>query len=363
VTLASVLREKRLAVFLGPGGVGKTTVSAACALQAARQRRTLALTIDPAQRMADAMGIALGAKETRVAPGLDVAMLDTKQALDELVAKYAPSPERLQDILHSSFYQTLSDAFAGSEEFASAGKLYEYLQAQRYDLILVDTPPSKHALDFLEVPERLVRVFDSGAVQWLVKPSRVLRIAGGRFAEVLGRWTSQRHLEEMAEFFLQFDAMFLDMEQRVRAMRTILTDPAQTGIVLLATPEPASLRAALRFHAELTERLRLPVDALVVNRVLPDPPRDSGVPSRELVALYRGALEHVAGADPGLAEEVAAGMVEDMEHYRAAAEVQQRCLADLAKQVDCEVVQVPMLPEAVQSLEGLERIRAAIFGA
>lgn len=362
MSLHAMLRDKRLAVFLGAGGVGKTTISAACALQAARERETLALTIDPARRLADAMGVHLGAKEVRVHGQLSAAMLDTKQALDELVTKYAPDPAVLGRIMGSPFYDELSAAFAGSEEFVASGKLNEYLQAKRYDLIVVDTPPSKHALDFLEVPERLTKVFDSGAVQFLFKPSRLLRLAGGRATAMLARWTSQQYLEDVAEFFLQFDQMFLDMEGRVRGMRTILTDPSQTGIAIVAAPEPASLLMARAFHRELTERLRMPVDAVVVNRVLPDPPRDPGIPAAELERLLGEALARHPALPARLAPELAHGLVLAGEAYRAMAQVQQQALTHLATDLDCEVLQVPALPEAVSSLEGLERLRAAMFG-
>lgn len=362
MTLATMLREKRLAVFLGPGGVGKTTISAACALQAARQRETLVLTIDPAKRLADAMGVRLGARDVRVQGKLSAAMLDTKHALDELITKYAPDPEALRHIVASPFYEQLSDAFAGSEEYVASGKLYEYLQARSYELLVVDTPPSKHALDFLEVPERLVRVFDTGAVQFLFKPSRLLRVAGGRVTAMLARWTSQQYLEDVIEFTLQFDRMFLDMEGRVRGMRNILTDPSQTGIAIVAAPEPASLLMARTFHRELTERLRLPVDAIIVNRVLPDPPRDPGMSPDELRALFAAALAKHPDVPPALAPEVAMALVRGAEQYRAAAALQQRAIAGLASDVGCEVLQVPALPESVSSLEGLERLRGAMFG-
>jgi anion-transporting ArsA/GET3 family ATPase len=362
VTLAGMLQEKRLAVFLGPGGVGKTTISAACAMQASRERKSLVLTIDPARRLADAMGMRLGSHEVHVRDGLDAAMLDTKQALDELVTKYAPSPELLQRILRSPFYGHLSDAFAGSEEFVSAGKLYEYLQGGRYELIVVDTPPSSHALDFLEVPERLTRVFDSGAVQWLFKPSRLLRLAGGRAAHFMARWTSQQYLEDVAAFFLHFDRMFLEMEQRVRAMRSILTDPSQTGIAIVAAPEPASLLVAAQFHRALTERLNLPVDAVIVNRVLALPPRDPGMPEAELAALLAEGLLACPAVPSTMAGELARGIAHGAEQYRFLATAQEEAIAAFTEQVACDVLQVPALPQSVASLEGLERLRAAMFG-
>ncbi|MCA1813804.1 MAG: PhoH family protein [Halobacteriales archaeon] len=362
MTLQSQLRDKRLVVFLGAGGVGKTTIAAACAVQAARERETLALTIDPARRLADALGVRLGAGETRVEGRLSAAMLDSKQALDDMVRKYAPDQERLQRIMASPFYAQLSDAFAGSEEFVASGQLYELLQQQRYELVVVDTPPSKHALDFLEVPERLVKVFDSGAVSWLFKPTRLLRLAGGRATALLARWTSQRYIEDVADFFTQFDRMFLDMEQRVRAMRGILTDPAQTAIAIVALPEPASMLAARTFHRELTERLRMPVDAIVVNRVLTNPPPQRGVSDEELARLLAKALEHSGTVPRAHVEPLSQGVVRGASLYRAMAQHQQEAIRALASEVACEVVQVPALPESVSSLAGLEKLRAAMFG-
>jgi len=362
MTLQSMLDEKRLAVFLGAGGVGKTTIAAACAMQAAKRRETLALTIDPAKRLADALGVRLGSRETAVQGRLSAAMLDTKQALDEMVTKYAPSAERLDHILRSPFYGQLSDAFAGSEEFVASGRVYEYLQASRFELIVVDTPPSKHAIDFLEVPERLVRVYESGAVQWLVKPTRVLRLAGGKATAFLGRWTSQQYLEDVAEFFVSFDRMFLDMEQRVRTMRGILTDPAQTGIVLVAAPEPPSLLMARAFHREITERLRMPVDAIVVNRVLERPPREPGVEPAEFRRLLAEASMRGLGLPRADADDLAQGVERGSRMYRTLASEQQEGIARLAADLDCEVVQVPALPESISSLQGLERLRTSMFG-
>jgi len=166
VSLREALRTKQLVVLLGTGGVGKTTISATCALEAARQgRRTLVLTIDPARRLADSLGVKLGSEVVNVAPNLDALMLDTKAALDALVRRYAPSGETLARILRSRFYEQLSDAFAGSEEFVAMGTLHDLLQDGRYDVIVVDTPPSTHAIDFLRVNKKLIRVYDSGVVK------------------------------------------------------------------------------------------------------------------------------------------------------------------------------------------------------
>lgn len=362
MSLARMLREKRLAVLVGPGGVGKTTISAACALEAARTREALALTVDPARRLADAMGVRLGGRAVRVHGKLSAGMLDTKQALDDLVARYAPSPERLRRILRSPFYAQLSDAFAGSEEFVSAGALYEYLQDGAYGIVVLDTPPGRHALDLLEVPARLVRVFESGAVRWLVRPSRVLRLAGGRAAGLLARWASQEYLEDAADFLGGFDTMFEELEGRARTMRAILGDASQTGIAVVAAPEPASLLAARALHREITERLRMPVDALVVNRVLGPPPRATGLAEGELGALLAAVLRKSPGVPAGLADELARGVAAGAERYRATVAAQEEAIGAFTRDLGCEVLEAPALPEPVGSLEALERLRASLFG-
>ena len=230
LALSEQLRTKQLVVFLGTGGVGKTTIAAAAALEASRHRKTLVLTIDPARRLADSLGVKLGSEVASVRPNLDALMLDTKAALDALVRRYAGSQDTLRRILKSRFYEQLSDAFAGSEEFVAMGALHDLMADGKYDLIVVDTPPSAHAIEFLRVNKRLIRVYESGVVKYLFRPTRFLRLGGGYMAQMLSRWTSNEYVEEFGEFMTTFDQMFADMEQRVRAIDAVLTDPARTSL-------------------------------------------------------------------------------------------------------------------------------------
>lgn len=358
--LAQQLREKDLLVLLGAGGVGKTTVSAACALEAAKHRRTLVLTIDPAKRLADAMGITLGSEVTEVRPGLDALMLDTKKALDDLVEKYAPSPETLQRIMRSQFYAQLSDAFAGSEEFVAMGTLYELLHDEGdWEVIIVDTPPSKHAVDFLDVNRRLIRVFDSGVVKWVFKPTRILRLGGGYVARALARWTSTEYLEEVADFVVTFDDMFLDMEDRVRTMQGILTDQSRTGINLVTSAEEESVPVSLGLRDEVVENLGLHVDAAVVNRVLP---MLRGLTPRTDTDAARKALEA-----HGVSREAASAFVDDAElaltFYATQAQDHARNMGEIREALDADdLLTVPALGESVHDMEALERVRAELFG-
>jgi anion-transporting ArsA/GET3 family ATPase len=185
------LLDKRIAVCVGAGGVGKTTLAAAIGLSAARRgRRAVVVTIDPARRLADALGVGTLDNQPRAIPrdvlaGLSVPeegalfamMLDMKRTFDELVARFAADDEARERILQNSIYQHVSDALAGSAEYSAMEKVFEISERQEFDLIVLDTPPSQHALDFLEAPERLLEFLDSRLVHVLVHPA----LAAGRF--------------------------------------------------------------------------------------------------------------------------------------------------------------------------------------
>ncbi len=351
-------------VLLGAGGVGKTTVSAASALHAARQgRRTLVLTIDPAKRLADALGIPLGNEVREVRPNLHAQMLDTKQALDDLVATYAEDTATLQSVMESRFYDQLSDAFAGSQEFVAMGALYELLEEGRWDTVVVDTPPSKHAVDFLDVNQRLINVFESGVMKYLFKPTRFLRLGGGYMTKSLARWTSSRYLEEVSDFVVTFDDMFLDMEDRVRHMQEILMDPERTGVNLVTSADEGSVPTTLGLHREVTEDLGLHVDACIVNRVLepldhahrierirPDGPARPRV--LELLATDHGAEAATRFLDD-------AATATDL--YQAVAKRHAQHVHVLDDAIPAPVHHVPALRESVHDLDGLERVRASLF--
>lgn len=364
--LADQLMTKRLVVFLGPGGVGKTTIAAAAAMEAAaRGRRTLVLTVDPARRLADAMGVRLGNDPVEVRPNLSAVMLDTKAALDRLVTRYAPSPETLKRILASRFYSQLSDAFAGSEEYVAMGTLYDVLADGRYDLVVVDTPPSRHAMDFLQVNRRLIRVFESGAVKYLFKPTKFLRVGSGHVAGTLARWTSAEYLEEVADFLVMFDPMFMAMEERVRAMQDILHDRARTSLNVVTSSEPDAVPSASALYWEVTGDLALPVDTIVVNRHYP---RLKGIDVTEALApggaLHGAGVSVVAEAADATREDAArflADAVAATALYDALARESEAGLAALRERLPAELALVPAFGSSVHDLAGLDRVRERLF--
>ena len=365
LALAEQLRTKQLVVFLGTGGVGKTTIAAAAALEAARHRRTLVLTIDPARRLADSLGVKLGSEVANVRPNLDALMLDTKAALDALVRRYAADAGTLQRILRSRFYEQLSDAFAGSEEFVAMGTLHDLVADGRYDLIVVDTPPSAHAVEFLRVNKKLIRVYESGVVKYLFKPTRFLRLGGGYMMNVLSRWTSNEYVEEMAEFMTTFDQMFADMERRVRAIDAVLTDPTRTSLNVVAAAEEESAPRAARLYRQVTDDLRLPISSCVVNRYHP---RLAGMEVTTLLddpAYRAGAQRRLATATrapPEAADRFLRDAVEAARFYEILARDQERWAGELRKALPVPFHVVPAMAGSVHDLEGLEKVRAGLFG-
>ena len=365
LSLEDDIAQKQVLVFLGTGGVGKTTIAAATALEAAaRGRRTLVFTIDPARRLADSLGVKLGSEITNVRPNLDALMLDTKAALDALVTRYAHNPETLKRILHSRFYEQLSDAFAGSEEFVAMGTLHDLVMDGQYDLIVVDTPPSAHAIEFLRVNKKLIRVYDSGVVKFLFRPTRFLRLGGGAMAKMLARWTTSEYVDEFAEFMSTFDQMFADMERRVRSIDAVITDPARTALNIVTTAEEESVPGTTRFYRDVTEGLHLPVSTCVVNRFYP---RLGGMEVTKMLedAEYRAGarrrLAEATGASNHAADEFLRDAIRAAEFYSTLAQDHEMYAERLRRNVAAPFRIVPAQSESVHDLEGLDRVRAALF--
>jgi anion-transporting ArsA/GET3 family ATPase len=276
-------RATNIIVCCGSGGVGKTTASAALALRAAEQgRNVVVLTIDPARRLAQSMGIEKLDNVPRPVPGvresggaLEAMMLDMKRTFDDVVESQA-SPEKAKQILANPFYIALSSSFAGTQEYMAMEKLGQ-LHADHshgWDLVVVDTPPSRSALDFLDAPERLSSFLDGRFIRLLLAPARGparLMTAGvGVVANALNRLLGTQVLQDMQMFVAAFDTLFGGFRQRAQKTYALLQAEG-TAFLVVAAPEPDALREAAFFVERLNEE-RMPLAGLVVNRAHREPP-------------------------------------------------------------------------------------------
>jgi len=284
-TLEQLCASKEIVVSTGSGGVGKTTTAAALGATAASRLgiKVLVLTVDPARRLASALGMEqFGNVETRVPDaafadaGVEVqgelwaAMLDTKQSWDDLVRLHAPDAETRDAILANPLYQNITGKFVQSHDYVAMERLYEIHNSGRYDLIVVDTPPTRNALDFLDAPERMADFFSSRLLRWLIAPyrSRVVGLASKPFYSVADRILGTQFLEDIAEFFILFQSMYEGFVERAQAVTALLGSP-QTTFLVVSTLEVAPSREAAYFLSLLEQR-RYHVGALVLNKVLPE---------------------------------------------------------------------------------------------
>lgn len=319
--LAALLAAKEMVLVVGSGGVGKTTTAAAMAAQAATELggRVLVLTVDPARRLADALGLGhLGNEATRVpaeafaACGADpqgelwAAMLDTKAGWDDLIGRHAPDAGLRESVLANPLYQNITGRFVHSHDYLAMERLHELHSSGEWDLIVVDTPPSRNALAFLDAPGRMKEFFGSRLLKWLTVPyrSRLFTMASKPFYQIADRVLGSRFLQDIAEFFVLFQSMERGFVDHAREVEGLLGDP-RTTFVVVSTLEAAPSHEAAFLARELVRR-DFHLGAIVANRVLPATftGRASATSARKLVAHADGELADdvaaVLGVDRGV---------------------------------------------------------------
>ena len=356
--------DTRIVVCCGAGGVGKTTTSAALALAAAEAGRTVVvLTIDPARRLAQSLGLVeLDNEPRRVdVPGtrgeLHAMMLDMKRTFDDIVVAHS-TPERAQQILENPFYQTLSSSFAGTQEYMAMEKLGQLRAGDRWDLIVVDTPPSRSALDFLDAPNRMSRFLDGTMIRLLTAPSRTgFRIASASFmffSRIISKILGGQLLRDISSFVAALDTMFGGFRERATATYELLRRPG-TWFLVVATPEPDALREASYFVDRLSAE-QMPLAGLVLNRTHP--------PTTTALSATRaeGAAEEVLEAG-GADAELAAGALR-VHAERMAQATREQHLADRFTSAHPEVAvrTVPAAAGDVHDLDGLRGMADALTG-
>jgi anion-transporting ArsA/GET3 family ATPase len=285
--LAPLLDNRRVILCVGCGGVGKTTTTAALGLAAARRgKRVLCLTIDPARRLAQSLGLREMKSEAQLispelfkkagihVPGsMTVMMLDAKSTFDNLVASLSPNAGKRDQILNNVLYKYISTSLAGTQEYMAMEKLYAVKKDPRYDVILLDTPPTDNALDFLDAPERLIGAIDSPATRWFVQAFQqsgklslnLLARSAAAILRGIGKLTGGGFLEQIAAFITEVNTLFGGWRKRADEVSSALRGP-DVAYVLVTTPDPLAIREVLYFAERLRE-LRMRRDAVVVNRV------------------------------------------------------------------------------------------------
>ncbi len=370
-SLEQLLASKEIVVTCGSGGVGKTTTAAAAAAMAAVHigGRGLVLTVDPAHGLAAARGLEpLGNVETPVLRStfvdvgveprgeLWVAMLDTKQSWDDLVRQHAPDDQTVEAILANPLYLNVVGKFVQSHDYIAMERLYEIHASGRYDLIVVDTPPTRNAIDFLEAPSRMADFFSSRLLRWLTTPSRsrVVGTATRPFYSIADRILGSQLLEDIAEFFLLFQTMYAGFVERATEVRRTLED-RRTTFMVVTTLEAAPVREAEFFIDALHDR-KLHLGAVVLNKVLPDSLLDEDAAA--VAARLRSSSPEVAAVlDPSVGpsdqvERVLAEVGDSFLNFRVVAEREAEQKAELGHAA-AVVAAVPHLECDVADLESV----------
>ncbi|MCP3799845.1 ArsA family ATPase [Allokutzneria sp. A3M-2-11 16] len=359
--------DTRILVCCGSGGVGKTTTAAALALRAAnRGRRVVVLTIDPARRLAQSLGLSELSNHPRAVDlvaddgggELHAMMLDMRRTFDDMVLAHA-GRQRAQQILSNPFYQTISSSFSGTQEYMAMEKLGQLVHDDQWDLVVVDTPPSRSALDFLDAPQRLSTVLDGKIIRMLSAPARagglgLKRLVGagfGLFTKAVSTIIGGQLLADASAFVQAFDSMFGGFRERARATYELLRSPG-TAFLVIAAPEPDALREASYFVDRLSGD-EMPLAGLVVNRthpVLADLPATRALAAAE-------DLER-AGSAP-----LASAVLRLHADRVAVADREKRMLSRFTRAHPAvALIGVPALPSDVHDLDGLREIGHRLAG-
>jgi len=362
--LDAVVADAHIIVSCGSGGVGKTTAAAAIALHAAKiGKRVVVVTIDPARRLADAFGIAGGLTNdpTRVPHDESTAggelwamMLDPATTFDGLIQQYAATDDQAQRILANAFYRNVAGALSGTQDYMAAEKLYELHRDDRFDLVVVDTPPSRNALDFLDAPATLTRFINHRLFRLIMMPARggmrVFNIAAQPVLKTIGKVVGGDVLADAIAFFQAFDGMEVGFHDRAEAVSDLLHSP-QTRYVLIASPRRDTVVEAQYFAGRLAES-KLEVSSIVINRLQPVFGESTAAEALE------AAAKADADGQPSLAT-----MWRNLGELRSLADAEEGVIAPLLVGVDPDAVhRVPTLRSDVHDFDGLTEIASHLFG-
>lgn len=348
----------RVIITCGAGGVGKTTISAALALRLAEEgRKVMVITIDPARRLADALGLAdLGNTPQRVptaAGELQAMMLDAKRSFDDLIAKHAPTPEARDRILANHYYRSVSERLPGIHEYMAIERLLSVVRAQEVDVVVLDTPPTRHALDFLSAPERMAGLMDEGVMRWLVLPAstsgwRMLEMGSDVLAGILKRLLGQTTIEDIADFFTGFQSLWSGFRERSLAAQALLRGTS-TQFVLVTAPAPGARADALAF-LDVLRTDGMPFAGFLVNRCASPVVEPSAWPAP------------ATADDPSRWDATVLAITSTLKRHRSLVAAQEAAIADLLTHAPRGAVawRIPEAEGEVHNVEGLRALGEAL---
>jgi len=371
-TLGDVIGTSKVVITCGPGGIGKTTCAAALGVAVARstERRVLVVTVDPARRLADALGLGgIGNDATVVhdvggAGELSVAMLDTKASWDALIRRHAPDATTAQRILDNALYQNITGRFIQSHDYIAMERLHELVEQDLYDLIIVDTPPTRNALDFLDAPSRMADFFSSRLLRWLIAPARggVVGFAARPFSQIADKILGGQFVGDITEFFLLLNTMYDGFVQRAREVEMLLAHD-DTSFLVISTLESVPVTEAEFFVRELSER-RLNVRGWILNRVLPPSiaSDDLAIAMDSLSHAELAAAVDATGADDASLRRVRDALLSNTRRWRDVALAERQQTQQLNSR-DVPVFTIPTLDGEISELAGLTLLGDVLYGA
>lgn len=383
-TIRELLDSRQVVVCVGSGGVGKTTTSALFALHAAFEgRKALVMTIDPARRLANSLGVdgldhelqqvdLTQFEQFGIQPKGELwgTMLDMKSAFDAIVDRHVDSEEEREKIAGNRFYKFFSTSLAGAQELSASERLLDVVESGEFDLIVLDTPPTTNALDFLEAPGRFFEALDQGSIRWFInlgaKAAKggggLMNIGSNLIAKTLGRFTGAEFFEELADFLYHLNSVLLGFHERAQVTQSLMSDE-KTAFVIVTTPEPATASEARYFRDKLRD-FDVRLGGLVVNRVRQQF-GTSGLAAEGPGAIV-DAMEQIPGSDRvdrHIKERLALHLLSNAEEFNELADRDRETVRELREELDAdaEVAVVPMYAMDIHSLLGLEMIRRDLF--
>jgi anion-transporting ArsA/GET3 family ATPase len=382
LSLDEVVEHRHIVVCCGTGGVGKTTVAAVLAVEGARRgRNAVVVTIDPAKRLANTLGLdSLSDTPHEIDRGrwdrdgtspagshLSALMLDTKSTFDHLVVKHAADDQQAQRILANTFYRNVSTALSGTQEYMAMEKLHELHEEGGYDLIVVDTPPTRHALDFLDAPKRLTRLLDNRIFRLLMMPTRAyLRVVGAgvqAFLRTVSRVVGTEVIDDVVAFFRAFEGMEEGFRDRATQVLALLADPS-SSFVLVTSPRRDAVEEATFFAERLSES-DIPVEGLVVNRVHPSfgDERVEGLRARAETLTHQHDATPTTEGDGAVPAGRLATLYANLADFRQVAERERHHVAGVkARAGRAPVAYVPFLSRDVYDFDALAEVGRHLFG-